>query len=248
MASFTDAKAVVSGATRGIGRATTLALLAEGAQVFGVFGGNQAAAEALAQEADKLGAGGRLHLSQLDVADFPAVSAFFSQLETDWDSLDILVNCAGIRRDAVTAMLKPEDWQRVLDVNLSGCFHMSKAALPLMLKQKYGRIIFITSPMGHLGFAGQANYAASKAGQVGLMKSLSKEVAKRRITVNCVSPGFIDTDFIAGLPEEQLAAYKKLVPAGRFGKPEEVADAVLFLAGKNAAYINGAVLEITGGL
>ena len=245
---FQDAKAVVSGATRGIGRATTLALLAEGAQVFGVFGGNQAAAEALVQEADKLGAGGRLRLSQLDVADFPAVSAFFSQLEADWDTLDILVNCAGIRRDAVAPMLKPEDWQRVLDVNLSGCFHMSKAALPLMLKQKYGRIIFITSPMGHLGFAGQSNYAASKAGQVGLMKSLSKEVAKRRITVNCVSPGFIDTDFIAGLPEEQLAAYKKLVPAGRFGKPEEVAEAVLFLAGKNAAYINGAVLEITGGL
>ena len=158
------------------------------------------------------------------------------------------MNSAGIRRDAVVPMLKEEDWRRVLDVNLSGCFNTSKAALPLMLKQKYGRIIFITSPMGHLGFPGQANYAASKAGQIGLMKSLSKEVAKRRITVNCVSPGFIDTDFLAGLAEEQLKQYKKMVPAGRFGTPAEVADAVLFLAGDKAAYINGAVLEITGGL
>ena len=133
-------------------------------------------------------------------------------------------------------------------MNLSGCFNTSKAALPLMLRQKYGRIVFITSPMGHLGFAGQANYAASKAGQIGLMKSLSREVAKRRITVNCVSPGFIDTDFIAGLPAEQLGSYRKMVPAGRFGTAEEVASAVLFLLSDKAAYINGAVLEITGGL
>jgi 3-oxoacyl-[acyl-carrier protein] reductase len=125
---------------------------------------------------------------------------------------------------------------------------MAKFAVQLMMKQKYGRIIFITSPMGRLGFAGQANYAASKAGQVGLMKSLSKEVAKRRITVNAVSPGFIGTDFLKDLSEPQVKEYKKMVPARRFGTPEEVADAVLFLVGKNAAYINGSVLEITGGL
>lgn len=243
-----DAKAVVSGATRGIGRAVTLGLLAQGARVYGVYGGNEEAAAALSVEAEGQGLGDRLTLARLDVADDEAIRGFFTKLEADWDTLDILVNSAGIRRDAVTAMMSPADWRRVLDVNLTGCFNMSRSALPLMLKQKYGRIIFITSPMGHLGFAGQANYAASKAGQVGLMKSLSKEVAKRRITVNCVSPGFIDTDFIAGLADEQLAAYKKMVPAGRFGKPEEVAEAVLFLAGKNAAYINGAVLEITGGL
>ena len=245
---LTNKKAVVTGATRGIGRAVTLALLAEGAQVYGLYGGNQAAADQLAAEAAELGQAGRLRLQQLDVSDSTAVNAFFSSLENEWDTLDILVNSAGIRRDALVAMLKQEDWQRVLDVNLSGCFNCSKAALPLMLKQKYGRIIFITSPMGHLGFPGQANYAASKAGQIGLMKSLSKEVAKRRITVNCVSPGFIDTDFLAGLDEEQLKQYKKMVPAGRFGTPAEVADAVLFLAGDKAAYINGAVLEITGGL
>ena len=248
MTSFHDKKALVTGATRGIGRATTLALLAAGAQVYGLFGGNQKAAEALVAEAEQIGHGERLRLQALDVSDFQAVAAFFTSLEAQWDTLDILVNSAGIRRDAVVPMLKEEDWRRVLDVNLSGCFNTSKAALPLMLKQKYGRIIFITSPMGHLGFPGQANYAASKAGQIGLMKSLSKEVAKRRITVNCVSPGFIDTDFLAGLAEEQLKQYKKMVPAGRFGTPAEVADAVLFLAGDKAAYINGAVLEITGGL
>ncbi|MDO5674179.1 MAG: 3-oxoacyl-ACP reductase FabG [bacterium] len=248
MPSFQNKKALVTGATRGIGRATTLSLLAEGAQVYGLFGGNQEAAEALAAEVKGLGYDDKFFLQALDVSDFKAVSAFFTELEADWDTLDILVNSAGIRRDAVVPMLKEEDWRRVLDVNLSGCFNTSKAALPLMLKQKYGRIIFITSPMGHLGFPGQANYAASKAGQIGLMKSLSKEVAKRRITVNCVSPGFIDTDFLAGLAEEQLKQYKKMVPTGRFGTAAEVADAVLFLAGDKAAYINGAVLEITGGL
>ena len=248
MASFSGKKALVTGATRGIGRAATLALLAEGAKVYGLFGGNEAAAEALAAEVKSLGHEAQLRLRKLDVSDFQAVAAFFTGLEAEWDTLDILVNSAGIRRDAVVPMLKEEDWQRVLAVNLSGCFNTSKAALPLMLKQKYGRIIFITSPMGHLGFPGQANYAASKAGQIGLMKSLSKEVGKRRITVNCVSPGFIDTDFLAGLGEEQLKQYKKMVPAGRFGTAAEVAEAVLFLASEKAAYINGAVLEITGGL
>ncbi len=248
MASFEQKKALVSGATRGIGRAISLALLAEGARVCGLYGGNQAAADRFRAEAELLGHGERLWLKELDVSDYQAVAAFFAFLEEQWDTLDILVNSAGIRRDAVVPMLRQEDWQRVLDVNLSGCFNTSKAALPLMLKQKYGRIVFITSPMGHLGFPGQANYAASKAGQIGLMKSLSKEVAKRRITVNCVSPGFIDTDFLDGLGEEQLKAYRKMVPAGRFGTAEEVASAVLFLAGDKAAYINGAVLEITGGL
>lgn len=246
MGEFDGRKAVVSGATRGIGKAITLALVSAGAAVVGLYGGNRRAAEAMAAECAEFG--DRLQLEQLDVGDYRAASTFFLDLESRWETLDILVNNAGIRRDAVLAMMREEDWRRVLEVNLSGGFHLSKAALPLMLKQKYGRIIFITSPMGHLGFAGQANYAASKAGQVGLMKSLSKEVAKRRITVNCVSPGFIATDLIDDLPDEQLKAYKKMVPAGRFGTPAEVAEAVLFLASERAAYINGAVLEITGGL
>ena len=237
---------MVTGATRGIGRAITEALLAQGATVVGLYGGNHEAAESLMEACGQCE--GRLRLRQLDVSDYQAVAAFFAELETAWDTLDILVNNAGIRRDAVLAMMKEEDWRRVLDVNLTGGYTMSKFAVPLMMKQKYGRIVFITSPMGHLGFAGQSNYAASKAGQIGLMKSLSKEVAKRKITVNCVSPGFIATDLIDDLPETQMKEYKKMVPANRFGTPVEVAEAVLFLLSGRAAYINGAVLEITGGL
>jgi 3-oxoacyl-[acyl-carrier protein] reductase len=239
-------KAVITGATKGIGKAVAEAFLAQGATVLGLYSGDEAAAEAFAvAHAD---AGDRLRLRKVDVSDCKAVEAFCRETEEQFETIDILVNNAGIRRDAVVAMMRQEDWQRVLDVNLTGGYNMCRFALPLMLKQKYGRIIFITSPMGHLGFAGQANYAASKAGQVGLMKSLSKEVAKRKITVNCVSPGFIGTEFIGDLSEEQMKDYKKLVPAGRFGTPEEVADAVLFLADKRAAYINGSVLEVTGGL
>ncbi|MGX9725902.1 MAG: 3-oxoacyl-ACP reductase FabG [Candidatus Electronema sp. VV] len=246
MNTFTNQKAIVTGATKGIGKAITEALLAQGATVLGLYSGDEAAASAFA--AAHADVGDRLHLHKVDVSDYKAVEAFCRETEEQFDTIDILVNNAGIRRDAVVAMMRQEDWQRVLDVNLTGGYNMCRFALPLMLKQKYGRIIFITSPMGHLGFAGQANYAASKAGQVGLMKSLSKEVAKRKITVNCVSPGFIGTEFIGDLSEEQMKDYKKLVPAGRFGTPEEVADAVLFLADKRAAYINGSVLEVTGGL
>ena len=246
MLEFEGKTAVVTGATRGIGRAVAEALLARGATVIGIYGGNRQAAEAFGRDCALYGE--RLRLHQLDVSDFQAATELFGQIEAEFDTLDILVNNAGIRRDAVLAMMREEDWRRVLEVNLTGGFVMSRCALPLMLKQKYGRIVFITSPMGHLGFAGQSNYAASKAGQVGLMKSLSKEVAKRRITVNCVSPGFIATDFLGDLLEAQVKEYKKMVPAGRFGDPAEVAEAVLFLLGERAAYINGAVLEVTGGL
>ena len=244
--SFTGQKAVVTGATRGIGRAITNALLERGATVIGIYGGNDAAAEEIKNSCGD--AATRLHLHKLDVSKYQAVQNFYSRVEEEFDTIDILVNCAGIRRDAALAMMKEVDWQRVIDVNLTGCYTMAKFGVQLMMKRKYGRIVFITSPMGRLGFAGQANYAASKAGQVGMMKALSKEVAKRKITVNCVSPGFIDTDFLQGLSDAQVKEYKKMVPARRFGTPEEVAEAVLFLASRNAAYINGSVLEVTGGL
>jgi len=243
---FSGQKAIVTGATRGIGRAVTQSLLRQGAVVIGVYGGNDdAAAELVASCAST---GDRLQLYRVDVSDYKAVEGLYSQVEKQFDTIDVLVASAGIRRDAALAMMKEEDWQRVLDVNLTGSYTVAKFAVQLMMKQKYGRIIFITSPMGHLGFAGQANYAASKAGQVAMMKSLAKEVAKRKITVNCVSPGFIDTDFLHGLTDARVKEYKKMVPVRRFGTPQEVADAVLFLAAKKAAYINGSVLEVTGGL
>ncbi len=243
---FSGQKVVVSGATRGIGRAIALAFVEAGATVIGTYGGDREAARQLEQEA--LPFEGRLRVQRCDVAEPRQVEELFQKIEAEHDTIDVLVNNAGIRRDAVAAMMAVEDWQRVLDVNLSGTFYMSKQAILLMLKQKYGRIVHITSPMAHMGFAGQANYAASKAGQIGMMRSLAKEVAKRKITVNCVSPGFIDTDLIADLTEELRRDYKNMVPAKRFGSPGEVAAAVLFLASRNASYINGAVLEVTGGL
>jgi 3-oxoacyl-[acyl-carrier protein] reductase len=242
---FTGQKAVVTGATRGIGRAIAEAFLAAGATVIGTYASSDSDAE---EFIDSGNWGERLQLHRCDVADHRAVASFYEQIEDRYDTIDILISNAGIRRDGVMAMMKQDDWQRVIDVNLTGTFNMSKNAVLLMLKQKYGRIIFITSPMAHLGFAGQANYSASKAGQIGMMRSLSKETAKRKITVNCVSPGFIETELIADLNDEQVKGYKKLVPLRRFGKPSEVADAVMFLASDKAAYITGSVLDINGGI
>ncbi len=247
MSDFKNKTAVVTGASRGIGRAIALQMLAGGARVIGLYGQDEVAAAGLRAEAASLERG-NLDLYQCDVADYEQVGQLYQKIETDFDTIDILVNNAGIRRDGVLAMLRSDDWQRVLDVNLTGSYNMAKHAVMLMMKQKYGRIIFITSPMARLGFAGQANYAASKAGQIGMMHSLAKETAKRKITVNCVSPGFIDTELIANLPDEQRAEYKKMVPMRRFGKPEEVAEAVCFLAGSKAAYITDSVLEIGGGI
>ncbi|WP_176371597.1 beta-ketoacyl-ACP reductase [Desulfosediminicola flagellatus] len=246
MQDFTGQTAIVTGATRGIGRAITLALLSKGATVLGVYGGNTRAAEMFADECKQYGEKFRLY--KCDISDEKQVSAFYAEIEQSITSLEILVNNAGIRRDSMLALMKNEDWNSVIDINLSGTFLMAKPAVMLMMKNKFGRIINITSPVAHLGFAGQSNYAASKAGQVALTKSLAKETAKKKITVNCVSPGFIATDFINDLPPEQLSAYKKMVPMRRFGKPEEVADAVMFLSSKKAAYITGTVLEINGGL
>jgi 3-oxoacyl-[acyl-carrier protein] reductase len=250
MSDFDGRKAVVSGATKGIGKAIATAFLESGATVIGVYGSDRSAAETFMREWETSESyrPDSLFLFPCDVADEAAVLEFFATVEKKFDTIDILVNNAGIRKDAVLAMMAAGDWQRVLDVNLTGTFNMSKQAVLLMMKQKYGRIIHITSPMARMGFAGQANYAASKAGQIGMMRSLSRETAKRRITVNCVSPGFIDTELLHGLTDKQRAEYKNMVPLKRFGTTREVAAAVLFLAGEEASYISGAVLEVTGGL
>jgi len=250
MTEFNGKKAVVSGATKGIGKAIAKAFLKAGATVIGLYNSDQKAAATFSREwqEDNSFQENRLFLERCDVSDEAAVQRFFAEIEKKFDTIDILVNNAGIRKDKVLAMMQTEDWQRVIDINLTGTFNMTKQAVLLMMKQKYGRIIHITSPMAHMGFAGQANYAASKAGQIGMMRSLAKETAKRKITVNCVSPGFIDTEFLDGLPADQLENYKKLVPMKRFGKTDEVAAAVLFLADEQASYISGAVLEVTGGL
>ncbi|MCC8167073.1 MAG: 3-oxoacyl-ACP reductase FabG [Planctomycetes bacterium] len=242
---FYDQTVVITGGTRGIGRATAEAFLAAGADVICLYGGDEAAAADM--RACHESAGG-LRVERLDVADGAAVEAFWHRLRDNDVWPQILVNNAGIRRDAVLAMMPEEDWRRVMDVNLTGAFLMSKYAVQGMSNRRYGRIVNITSPSGQLGFEGQANYAASKAGMVAMTKSLSREAARRNVTVNCVSPGFIDTDFIRDLPDDQAARYKAMVPVKRFGKAAEVASAILFLASRESAYINGAILEVTGGL
>jgi 3-oxoacyl-[acyl-carrier protein] reductase len=246
MTTFIDQKVVVTGASRGLGRAISLAFLKAGAVVIGIYSSNSDAAGSFIQECEQFG--DRLQLRQCDVSDNNQVENFFNQVEEEFNTIDILVNNAGIRRDGILALMDIKEWQQVIDVNLTGTFNMSKQAVLLMMKQKYGRIINITSPVAHLGFAGQANYAASKAGQIGMTRSLAKETARKKITVNCVSPGFIATDLLDDLSTEQVTAYKKQVPMRRFGTAEEVANAVLFLAGPQASYITGAVLEVNGGL
>lgn len=244
---FKNSCALITGGTRGIGRAISEALLKSGARVIATYAGNDAAAQEFV--AANGVHEGRVEIRKCDVSDYAQCEALFKALDKDYaDGIQILVNNAGVRKDAVLAMMKPEDWSSVLATNLTGTFNMSKFAVLSMMRKRYGRIVNITSPCGDFGFAGQANYAASKAGQVGLTRSLSKEVATRGITVNCVSPGFIGTELIKDLPEKLREEYQSSVPLKRFGTPEEVANAVLFLASKDAGYITGTVLEVAGGL
>ncbi len=246
MENFNEQIVIVTGATRGIGKAITESFLKAGAYVVGVYAENTLAAEQFKQENSHFST--HFELIQCDVSSETEVQRLFSGLEIKFDSIDILVNNAGVRRDSVLALMTSDDWNKVIDINLSGTYLMCKQGVLLMMKKKYGRIINITSPVSHLGFIGQANYAASKAGQIGLTKTLAKETAKKKITVNCISPGFIATDFINDLSVEQVSSYKKMVPMRRFGTPEEIAESVLFLASNRAAYITGAILEISGGL
>lgn len=241
---FNDYSVIVTGGTRGIGKAVTEAFLKSGAKVTAIYAGNDAAAEEIKSQ----WASHPLTIEKLDISDYEAVEAFFDKFDKANNSLEVLVNNAGIRKDGVVGMMPQEDWNAVIQTNLTGTFNMSKFGLMKMLQNKYGRIINITSPSGKMGFAGQANYASSKAGQVAFAKSLSKEAARRSITVNCVSPGFIDTELIADLPEEMVKEYKKTVPLKRFGTTEEVANSVLFLSSREASYITGTVLEVTGGI
>ena len=240
--------AVVAGGTRGLGRAISLDLLARGARVCSTWTRGEAAAQAFAAEANAR-FDGRVRLARFDVADYGAVQAFWQRLEEEEPGgVQILVHSAGIRRDGIAAMLSKDDWQQVLDTNLGGTFHMAKFAALNMLRRRYGRIVILTSPAGRHGFEGQSNYSASKAGQVGLMRSLAREVARRNITVNCVSPGFVDTELLGDLTPEVRKAHVESVPLRRFARPEEVAYAVRSLVLPEASYITGAVLDVTGGL
>lgn len=243
---FLDQNIVITGGTRGIGAGIAKSFLEKNAHVIATYAGNDERAQGFKASLGELGE--RLTLRKFDVSNKDAVGAFWNSVNEEFGQVHVLINNAGIRKDNILASLDEDSWDKVIDTNLKGTFLMSQGAVLNMMSKRYGRIINMSSIGGVLGLPGQSNYAASKAGQIAMAKTLSKEVGKRGITVNCVLPGFIETELIADLPEEQVKEYKAQVPLKRFGKVEEVAHAVMFLASKEAAYITGSTLEVTGGL
>ncbi len=238
--------ALVTGASRGIGRAIALCLAAEGARVAINYAGNVKAAEEV--KASVEAAGGTAILCQADIADSAAVETMVADVVKEFGAIDILVNNAGITRDTLLMRMKDEDFAKVLDTNLKGVFYCTKAVSKLMMKKRSGRIINMASVVGLVGNAGQTNYAAAKAGVIGFSKSAAKELASRGITVNVVAPGFIGTDMTAGLPESVKEKMLTDIPLSRMGEPEDVANAVLFLASDQASYITGQVVNVDGGM
>jgi 3-oxoacyl-[acyl-carrier protein] reductase len=237
--------ALVTGASRGIGRAIALALGNAGARVIGTSTSAQGAAR-LTEELASHGYNGRGAV--LDVGAAASIEALMAQLERAGELPTILVNNAAITRDTLLLRMKPEDWDAVIATNLTGAFRLCKACVRHMMKARGGRIVNLTSVVGVTGNAGQANYAAAKAGLLGFSKSLARELASRAITVNAVAPGFIDTDMTRALSEAQRTALLQQIPAGRLGSPEDVAAAVLFLVSPQAAYITGETLHVNGGM
>ncbi|MCP4722243.1 MAG: 3-oxoacyl-[acyl-carrier-protein] reductase [Desulfobacteraceae bacterium] len=235
--------ALITGAGRGIGRAIAKSLAASGRFVYINYHSNEKSAQQTLEQIRVQGGNGAL--VQFDVRDRDAAENAVKKIISENKKIDILVNNAGIREDKLMVRMKKENWQRVLDTNLTGFFNVSRLIVKNMLSRQYGRIINISSASGQAGQAGQVNYSASKAGLIGATMALAKEIAKRNITVNAVAPGFIETEMVEGIPLEQIA---QSIPAGRLGRPEEVAAAVLFLCSRQASYITGQVLGINGGI
>jgi 3-oxoacyl-[acyl-carrier protein] reductase len=242
MFDLTGKKALVTGASGGIGGAIARALHDAGAEV-ALTGTRQAALDEL-----QGALGNRAHVLVADLADSAAAEDLVKRAEAALGGLDILVNNAGLTRDTLLLRMKDEDWERVIEVNLTAGFRLARAALRGMMKRRFGRIIGITSVVGVAGNAGQANYAASKAGMIGFSKALAQEVASRSITVNCIAPGFIETAMTASLGEELKARMLTGIPVGRFGQGIEIAAAALYLASDEAAYVTGQTLHVNGGM
>lgn len=238
--------ALVTGASRGIGRAIAVRLAADGAAVAVNYASSKDAAADVVSEIER--AGGRAQSFPADVGEEAAVTELFEAVTADLGPVTILVNNAGIVRDGLLMRMAAEDWDRVIEVNLRSVYLCTRAALRPMLKARWGRIVSITSVAGLSGNAGQANYAAAKAGIVGFTRSIAKEVGSRGITVNAVAPGFITTDMTAGMDDATLDQAKSQISVGRLGLPEEIASAVGYLASEEAAYVNGQVLVVDGGL
>ena len=236
---------LVTGASRGIGKAIALTLGEAGATIIGTATTNEGAINIskVFKEYNILGKG-----MKLNITDNEQIADLLKNVNENYGSVDILINNAGITRDNILVRMKDEEWNDIIDTNLSSVYRMSKAVLRGMIKKKSGRIISITSVVGSMGNAGQSNYAASKAGIMGFTKSLAREVGVRGITVNAIAPGFIETDMTDSLPDEQKAVLASQIPMGRLGTVDEIAKAVLFLASDNASYITAQTIHINGGM
>ena len=236
--------ALVTGATRGIGAAIALALAERGVKVIGTATTDDGAGKISAALAGRGGSRG----VRLDVTDGPAAEALVESIVKEHGALHILVNNAGITRDQLAMRMKDDDWDAVLDTNLKAVFRLSRAVMRPMMKQRYGRIVSVTSVVGASGNPGQANYAAAKAGVAGMTRALARELGSRGITVNCVAPGFIATDMTAALGDEQQKALAGQIPLGRLGQPADIAHAVAYLASPEAGYVTGEQLHVNGGM
>jgi 3-oxoacyl-[acyl-carrier protein] reductase len=237
---------VVTGASRGIGKAIAVALAAPGHKIIVNYQSNEAAAKETAAAVEARGA--QAHLWRFNVADAQEVKDAFKEIVGQHQRLDVLVNNAGITRDNLVALMKPSEWDDVLDTNLKGLFLCSQAVVKPMMRQRYGRMVNVTSVVGVIGNAGQCNYAAAKAGIIGFTRSLARELISRNITVNAVAPGYIETEMTASMAEKAREALITQIPAARVGTPEEVAAAVRFLVSDEAGYITGQVIHVNGGM
>lgn len=238
--------AVITGASRGIGKAIAVAMAKEGATVVINYNGSKARAEEVQKEIEENG--GKAGVYQCDVSDFAACEAFMKEVIKEYGRVDILVNNAGITRDGLLMAMSEEDFDQVLDTNLKGAFNCIRFCARQMLKQKGGRIINMSSVSGVAGNAGQVNYAASKAGMIGMTKATAKELASRHITVNAIAPGFIETEMTDALGDKVKEAAVGQIPLGTFGKPEDIANLAVFLASDKASYITGQVIHVDGGM
>ena len=238
--------ALVTGAGRGIGRAIAIALAEEGAEVIVNYNGSEERAKEVKQTIEENG--GKASIYKCNVSDFEACETMIREIVKEHGHLDILVNNAGITRDNLIMKMSEEDFDAVINANLKGCFNTIKAVSRQMLRQRSGRIINITSVSGILGNAGQANYSASKAGIIGLTRTMARELASRGITVNGIAPGFVDTDMTKVLPEQVREAATAQIPLGRFGQPEDIANMAVYLASEKASYITGQIISVDGGM